>query len=121
MSKLTIEEQFGNCPFATVQNLISGKWATLILHYLENGPVRFNELHRMMPRMTHATLSVQLKQLEEKGLVIRTQYETMPPIVEYSLTEIGKKFHPAMAALQKWGDEYIEYMKQHKNQNNEEK
>lgn len=110
MSDLTIEEQFGSCPFATVQDLISGKWATLILHYLEDGPVRFNELHRMMPKMTHATLSVQLKQLEEKGLVKRKQYETIPPVVEYSLTEIGEKFHPAMEALQKWGEEYIDYM-----------
>ena len=111
MSDLTIEEQFGSCPFATVQDLISGKWATLILHYLEDGPVRFNELHRMMPKMTHATLSVQLKQLEEKGLVYRKQYESIPPVVEYSLTEIGERFHPAMDALQKWGEEYIEYMK----------
>lgn len=110
MSDLTIEEQFGSCPFATVQDLISGKWATLILHYLEDGPVRFNELHRMMPKMTHATLSVQLKQLEEKGLVKRKQYESIPPAVEYSLTEIGEKFHPAMEALQKWGEEYINYM-----------
>lgn len=111
MSNLTIEEQFGYCPFATVQELISGKWATLILHYLEDGPVRFNELHRMMPKMTHATLSVQLKQLEEKGLVSRKQYESIPPVVEYSLTEIGEKFHPAMESLQRWGEEYIEYMK----------
>ena len=114
MSDLTVEEQFGHCPFATVQELISGKWATLILHYLEDGPVRFNELHRLMPKMTHATLSVQLKQLEEKGLVTRTQYESIPPVVEYSLTEIGRKFHPAMVALQTWGEEYIEYINQNK-------
>lgn len=57
----TIEERFGKCPFATAQSLISGKWAILILHYLEDGPVRFNELQRLMPKMTHATLSVQLK------------------------------------------------------------
>ena len=114
MSDLSIEEQFGYCPFATVQELISGKWATLILHYLEDGPVRFNELHRMMSKMTHATLSVQLKALEEKGLVNRKQYESIPPVVEYSLTEIGKKFHPAMEALQEWGKEYIEYIKKEK-------
>lgn len=114
MSKesLTLEEQFGYCPFATVQKLIAGKWATLILHYLEDGPLRFNELLRKMPKMTHATLSVQLKQLEEKKLIIRTQYESIPPKVEYSLTEIGRKFHPAMEALQQWGEEYIEYMNQ---------
>ena len=110
MSDLTIEEQFGYCPFATVQELISGKWATLILHYLEDGPVRFNELHRMMPKMTHATLSVQLKQLEEKGLIIRKQYESIPPAVEYSLTEIGKEFQPVIAAMETFGNKYIAQM-----------
>lgn len=95
----TMEERFGKCPFATAQSLISGKWAILILHYLEDGPVRFNELQRFMPRMTHATLSVQLKSLVENGLVERRQYESIPPKVEYSLTEIGKKFSPVIEAL----------------------
>ena len=99
----TIEERFGKCPFATAQSLISGKWAILILHYLEEGPVRFNELQRRMPKMTHATLSVQLKSLVE-------QYETVPTKVEYSLTEIGREFRPVMDALQEWAQKYIERM-----------
>ena len=106
----TIEERFGKCPFATVQSLISGKWAILILHYLEDGPVRFNELQRLMPKMTHATLSVQLKNLVENGLVERKQYESVPVKVEYSLTEIGKEFRPVMDALQEWGEKYIDCM-----------
>ncbi len=113
MSKiLTLEEQFGKCPYATVQSLISGKWAMLILHFLEDGPVRFNELLRMMPKMTHATLSVQLKKLEERGMVKRTQYESIPPRVEYELTEIAKKINPAIDALKQWGEEYMEYINQ---------
>lgn len=107
----TIEERFGKCPYATAQSLISGKWAILILHYLEDGPIRFNELQRRMPKMTHATLSVQLKDLMENGLVERKQYESIPPKVEYSLTDMGKKFHPVIEALQHWGQEYIEYLK----------
>ena len=106
----TIEERFGKCPYATAQSLISGKWATLILLYLEEGPIRFNELLRKMPKMTHATLSVQLKTLEEYGLVQRVQYEAIPPRVEYSLTEIGQKFHPVVAAMEAWGNEYIAHM-----------
>lgn len=107
----TLEERFGKCPYATAQKLISGKWATLILHYLEDGPRRFNELQRLMPKMTHATLSVQLKILIEYGLVERKQYESVPPKVEYSLTEIGKKFHPVIESLQNWGQEYIQFIK----------
>lgn len=106
----TLEERFGLCPYATAQSLISGKWAVLILHYLEDGPVRFNDLLRKMPKMTHATLSVQLKSLEESGLVNRVQYESIPPRVEYSLTEIGRKFHPVIAAMETWGNEYIAQM-----------
>ena len=106
----TLEERFGKCPYATAQSLISGKWTVLILLYLEDGPIRFNELLRKMPKMTHATLSVQLKSLEENGLVRRVQYEAIPPKVEYSLTDIGKKFHPIIAAMETWGNEYIAQM-----------
>lgn len=63
-----------------------------------------------MPRMTHATLSVQLKALVDNGLVERKQYESIPPRVEYALTEIGEKFRPVMDALHNWGQEYIEFL-----------
>ena len=108
----TLEELFGKCPYATAQSLISGKWAVLILHNLEDGPLRFNELLRKMPKMTNATLSVQLKALEEKGLVHRVQYESLPPKVEYSLTEIGNRVSPVIKAMVQWGNEYIEFMRQ---------
>ena len=89
-TETTMEERFGKCPYATAQSLISGKWAILIMHYLEDGPVRFNELQRRMPKMT---------------------YESIPPKVEYSLTDMGKKFRPVIEALQHWGQEYIDYLK----------
>ena len=109
-SQSTLAERFGKCPYATAQTLISGKWAVLILLYLEDGPIRFNELLRKMPKMTHATLSVQLKTLEEYGLIRRVQYEAIPPRVEYSLTDIGEKFHPVIAAMETWGNAYIAQM-----------
>lgn len=107
----TMEERFGKCPYATAQSLISGKWAILILHYLEDGPIRFNELQRCMPKMTHATLSVQLKSLVDNELVERKQYESIPPRVEYSLTDMGRKFHPVIEALQNWGQDYIDFLR----------
>ncbi len=55
------KDLFGVCPFVTAQRLIQGKWAILILHHLSEGPLRFNELQRRMPKMTHATLSAQLE------------------------------------------------------------
>ncbi len=107
----TMEDRFGKCPYATAQSLISGKWAVLIMHYLEDGPIRFNDLLRLMPKMTHATLSVQLKTLVENGLVERKQYESIPPKVEYSLTEVGAGFKTVLASLEQWGNQYIDYMK----------
>ncbi len=70
---------FGVCPFATAQRLIQGKWAILIMHHLSEGTLRFNELQRKLPKMTHATLSAQLKQLEAEGLVIRTESRRYRP------------------------------------------
>ncbi len=106
----SIEDRFGKCPYATAQSLISGKWAVLIMHYLWDGPLRFTELQRLMPKMTHATLSVQLKSLVENGLVERTQYESIPPKVEYDLTEIGRKFKPVLDSIHEFGEQYIGYM-----------
>ena len=110
-NRSTLEERFGKCPYATAQSLISGKWAVLILLYLEDGPIRFSELLRKMPQMTHATLSVQLKALEDYGLIKRTQYESIPPRVEYTLTEIGRQFHPVIEAMENWGNQYIDYFR----------
>ena len=97
---------FGVCPFATAQRLIQGKWAILILHHLSEGTLRFNELQRKLPKMTHATLSAQLKQLEAEGLVIRTEYPQIPPRVEYSLTELGRSLKPILDAMWNWGEEF---------------
>lgn len=109
---MTKQMRYGKCPFFTTQRLIQGKWAILIMHYLGDGPVRFNELQRRMPKMTHATLSNQLKKLVEEGLVKRTVHSDMPPIVDYSLTEIGRKFKPVLESIRTFGSEYIEYLKQ---------
>lgn len=97
------------CPCVVAQRLIQGKWAILIMNYLSEGPIRFNELQRKMPKMTHATLSNQLKQLEAEGLIIRTEYAQIPPKVEYKLSEIGNEFQPVLDSIQEWGLKYIAY------------
>lgn len=107
-----VQDLYGKCPFATTQRLIQGKWAILIMHHVSNGAIRFNELQRRIPKMTHATLSKQLKQLETEGLVQRTVYNDIPPKVEYSLTDIGRRFQPVLDSIQAFGKEYIDYMNQ---------
>ena len=65
----------------------------------------------MPEEMTHTTLSRQLKKLEEEGLIIRTEYQQIPPKVEYSMSEIGEKFKNVLSELEVWGNEYISYLK----------
>lgn len=102
---------FGKCPYVTAQKVLTGKWSMYILHLLSEGPVRFNELQRRMPEeMTHTTLSRQLKTLENEGLIVRREYQQIPPRVEYSLSEIGEKFKDVLSVLEVWGNEYIRYL-----------
>lgn len=106
------KDLFGVCPYVTSQMLLAGKWPIYIIYELMDGPVRFNELLRRMPsEMTHATLSRQLKEMEAKGLIVRTEYQQVPPKVEYSVSEIGRKFEPVLSALKTWGTEYIEFQR----------
>ena len=108
----TDQERFGKCPYYTSQKVLSGKWALYILFLLkENGTIRFNEMQRMMPDdMTATTLSRQLKQLEEAGLVVRKEYSQIPPKVEYSLSNIGGEFGAVTDALGAWGLKYNAYL-----------
>ena len=105
------KDLFGKCPFVTAQKVLTGKWSIYLLHTLMDGPIRFNELKRRMPEaMTHATLSRQLKALEASGLIIRTEYQQIPPKVEYEISDIGRKFKPVLDDIEIWGNEYIDWL-----------
>lgn len=103
------EDLFGKCPYATAQKVLSGKWSIVILHLLSEKTYRFNELQHKIPDVTQATLTKQLKYLEEYGLVIRTVYPQIPPKVEYSLSDIGREFGRVLDSVKTWGDKYILY------------
>lgn len=105
-----INDLFGKCPIFTAQKIIGGKWTMLIIQYLSEGTLRFGQLQRKLPMMTQSTLTKQLRNLEEFGLVERIVYPQVPPKVEYSLSEIGKKFMPVLSELSVWGEEYKKYM-----------
>ncbi len=111
MKKETCEQagKFGICPYVTAQQLLSGKWAILILQQLYDGPRRFGELQKAID-ITQATLSNQLKKLEEEGLIHRELFPEVPPRVEYSLTDIGREFGPVLDAIEQWGDQYISFL-----------
>ncbi|WP_459478574.1 winged helix-turn-helix transcriptional regulator [Clostridium saccharoperbutylacetonicum] len=102
---------FGKCPFVTAQKIIAGKWAVVILHNLSNGTLRFGELQKLLPDLTQATLTKQLRSLEDNGMVRRHVYPQVPPKVEYSLTDIGEDFKSVLDSISVWGEKYIEHMK----------
>lgn len=109
---------FGKCPYVTAQKVLTGKWSMYIMYLLSDGPVRFNELQRRMPEeMTHTTLSRQLKTLEDEGLIIRREYQQIPPKVEYSLSEVGEKFKNVLSVLEVWGNDYIQYLNKKQSEN----
>lgn len=85
--------------------IIGGKWKTVILFYLIEGPLRYSELRKKMEGVTERTLSLQLKALEEDGVIERKVYTTKPPLkVEYSLTDFGKTLIPILKSIADWGD-----------------
>lgn len=97
------------CTVSLTMDLIGGKWKAVILYHLKDGIKRYNELRREMPSITEMTLSIQLKQLEQDGLVRRKVYGTKPPIkVVYSLTDVGKSLVPVLEAITSWGNQVVQ-------------
>ncbi|AWK52954.1 transcriptional regulator [Clostridium beijerinckii] len=96
------------CPLIYALDLIGKKWKIPIMWYLfENKFTRYNELKRKVKGITNMMLTKSLKELEEHNLIVRIQYETIPPKVEYSLTERGKALLPALNELSIWGEEQL--------------
>lgn len=97
-----------SCPIEETLRVIGGKWKSLVLYYLRSGPRRFNELRRLIPRVTQRMLTQHLRELETDGIILRHVYEVVPPRVEYSLTEKGKSLLPVLDAMAVWGTRNLE-------------
>ena len=95
------------CPVRTTLNVLGGKWKLLILSYLLDEPRRYGELRRLMPEITEKMLIQELRDLENDGIVVRTVQQTVPPRVDYSLTEQGQRVRPVLAELLGWGMQYL--------------
>lgn len=99
------------CPMIVAQKIMAGKWKLLIIYRLKDGAMRFSQLQRTLPGITQATLTQQLRELEQDEIVHREIYKEIPPKVEYTLTDIGEKFLKVLANMSEWGLEYIDYLK----------
>jgi DNA-binding HxlR family transcriptional regulator len=98
-----INRNIYHCAMDVTMSYIGGKWKTVVLWYLRDKKMRFSELRRQIPDITEKMLSLQLKSLEEDGIVKREVYAEVPLRVEYSLTEFGRSLRPVLEAIAKWG------------------
>ncbi len=108
-NKFSTQAALARCvPMSSLQSVLSGKWKILILWYIAFYKVqRFGELQRRLDGITQSTLTKQLRELEEDGLVHREIYKEIPPKVEYSLTELGKSFIPVLNQMMMWSETHL--------------
>lgn len=95
------------CPIEVTLDLVGGKYKVMILYYLMDGTLRYNELTRCIPKATPKMLTQQLRELESSNLIDRVVYPVVPPKVEYSLSETGKSLIPVLKVMGAWGEEYL--------------
>ncbi|MGH1377963.1 MAG: winged helix-turn-helix transcriptional regulator [Alphaproteobacteria bacterium] len=93
------------CPIGETLGIIAGRWKPEILWHLRDKPMRFNELRRSIGDVSQKMLTQQLREMERDGLVKRTQYEEIPPRVEYRLTSLAGSLEPIFTTLVTWSDQ----------------
>ena len=96
----------GSCHIEYVVDVLGGKWKLLMIWTIaQSGTIRFNQLQRKIVGISSLMLSKSLKELENDGLILRHQYNEIPPRVEYELTELSKRLIPALQPINEWGCE----------------
>ncbi len=99
-----------SCPILYAMKIIGQKWKLPILWYIadaEDQTLRYKELERKVVGITATMLTKCLRELESDNLIRRTQYPTIPPAVEYNLTERGKTLIPALESVYAWAEEQM--------------
>jgi DNA-binding HxlR family transcriptional regulator len=91
-----------DCPTREVLDRVGDKWSVLVIVLLGQRMHRFNELHRAIEGISQRMLTLTVRALERDGLVSRTVYATVPPRVEYELTELGRTLLVPLEALNAW-------------------
>ena len=92
-----------DCPVELAVDVIGGRWRTVLLSRLKEGVHRYGELRRLVPGISEKMLSQRLRELEADGLIRRRDLGTVPPHVEYDLTDEGRSLAPVLQSLYDWG------------------
>lgn len=97
----------GGRAIRAILDRIGNKWTLLVVATLDQGTLRFGDLHQQIPGISQRMLTLTLRNLERDGLVTRTVYAEVPPRVEYALTPTGKSLIPPALALADWAVEHV--------------
>jgi DNA-binding HxlR family transcriptional regulator len=100
----TLAKHFG-CPTEFTLELLGGKWKTVILCYLKEGPLRYGELRALVPRLSDKVLTERLKELELSGLIVRNPTPGKRS-ADYKLSETGESLRSVLTAIYQWGDRH---------------
>ncbi|HEY8335544.1 MAG TPA: helix-turn-helix domain-containing protein [Tardiphaga sp.] len=92
---------------AAVLSRVGDKWSVLVIMLLGDRPRRFNELKRMVGGISQRMLTLTLRGLERDGLVTRTVFPTVPPRVDYELTDLGRGLSEPVMALGEWAKQHL--------------
>jgi DNA-binding HxlR family transcriptional regulator len=99
-------DQLG-CPVEACTEVIGAKWKGEILYILFAGTKRYGELRKLIPSATQRVLTLQLRELEEDGIIERKVYPVVPPKVEYSISKRGESLKPIIDAMWHWGKKFL--------------
>lgn len=91
-----------------VLDRVGDTWSVIVICRLDDGPLRFNALRRATDGITQRMLSATVRRLERDGLVSRTVHPTVPPRVEYALTDAGRGLHEVLAGLVAWTETHLD-------------
>ncbi|WP_236792474.1 helix-turn-helix domain-containing protein [Amycolatopsis sp. GM8] len=94
------------CPIVEVLDHVAGKWSVGIIVAAADGPIRFTELERAVDGISRRMLTLTLRKLERDGLLVRTVYPTVPPKVEYTLTEMARELYSSLRGLLDWAERH---------------
>ncbi|WP_406066100.1 helix-turn-helix transcriptional regulator [Streptomyces sp. NBC_01077] len=106
-SGLPADVYSAKCPTRQVLDHISGKWTILVVDALLAGTLRYTDLSRRIEGVSQKMLTQTLRGLEADGFVSRTVHPTVPPRVEYDLTELGHSLAEPITALRQWTEAHI--------------
>lgn len=109
-----MREDVPACPINLTIDVLGGKWKPLILYYLLHGTKRFGALQRLLPHVTRRMLTQHLRELEHDGIVHRQVYSQVPPMVEYSLTPLGRSLEPVLLTMLEWGQRNNDAVQEHR-------